>query len=96
MVTVEVVENPTSDGWLLHVTVTDGHSRSIHEVTVSRAAYERLADRTIRPSTLVHESFLFLLEHEPKESILRQFDLPVIGRYFPEYETEIRRRLARS
>ena len=39
-------------------------------------------------------SFQFLLEREPKESILKQFDLQVIGRYFPEYEREIQRRLA--
>jgi hypothetical protein len=36
---------------------------------------------------------VFLLEREPKESILGQFDLPVIGRYFPEYERDIRKRL---
>ncbi len=29
----------------------------------------------------------------PKESILSAFDLPVIGRYFPEYESTIRSRL---
>ena len=38
-----------------------------------------------------------VLEREPRESILRQFDLAAIARYFPEYEREIRRRLgARS
>ena len=26
-----------------------------------------------------------LLEREPKEAILRKFELPVIERYFPEY-----------
>ena len=41
------------------------------------------------PVDLVRRSFVFLLEREPKESILRSFDLPVIGRYFPDYEREI-------
>ena len=41
---------------------------------------------------LVRESFEFLLEREPQTSILREFDLEVIGRYFPEYPAEIRRR----
>jgi hypothetical protein len=27
-----------------------------------------------------------LLEREPKEAILRRFDVSVIGRYFPEFE----------
>ena len=35
----------------------------------------------------------FLLEREPKESILSRFDLPIISRYFPEYEEEIGERL---
>ena len=42
----------------------------------------------------MRKSFEFLLEREPKESILRQFDLPLIGRYFPEYEREIKKRLS--
>jgi hypothetical protein len=41
---------------------------------------------------LVDRSFRFLLAREPASSILRSFDLPVIGRYFPEYEAEVRRR----
>jgi hypothetical protein len=43
-------------------------------------------------SELVRESFVFLLEREPASSILPSFSLDVIGRYFPEYENEIRRR----
>ena len=38
-------------------------------------------------------AFDFLLTREPRESILRRFDLPVIGRYFPEWEAEVARRL---
>jgi len=42
----------------------------------------------------VRRSFEFLLEREPKESILTRFDLSLISRYFPEYEREIKRRLS--
>ena len=45
------------------------------------------------PERLIEVSFQFLLEREPKESILRRFALPVIEHYFPEYRTEIRTRL---
>ncbi len=41
----------------------------------------------------MRSSFGFLLEREPKESILGTFDLRVIGRYFPDYEREIARRM---
>ena len=51
------------------------------------------ARRASQPNSLVEESFAFLLEHEPREAILREFEIPVIGRYFPEYELEIRQRL---
>ena len=40
---------------------------------------------------MVRRSFEFLLEREPPESILRSFDLTVIGRYFPDYERVIHR-----
>ncbi len=45
------------------------------------------------PESLVRASFEFLLEREPKESILQAFDLPVIEQYFPEYGEQIRQRL---
>ncbi|HET7520901.1 MAG TPA: hypothetical protein VFK61_05095 [Candidatus Limnocylindria bacterium] len=37
------------------------------------------------PDRLVEESFRFLLEREPRESILRHFELSVISQYFPEW-----------
>lgn len=42
---------------------------------------------------VVRESFAFLLEREPATSILRRFSLDVISGYFPEYPTDMRRRL---
>jgi hypothetical protein len=42
---------------------------------------------------LVDESFRFLLEREPKESIMKRFEISVIERYFPEYPDEIRLRM---
>jgi hypothetical protein len=74
------------------VEVTDGGGVSRHEVTASAADVERLGGGTAA-ERLISASFAFLLEREPKESILSRFDLPVIGRYFPEYEKEIRSRL---
>jgi hypothetical protein len=41
---------------------------------------------------LVRRSFDFLLERESPSSILRTFDLPVIERYFPEYDRVIKKR----
>jgi hypothetical protein len=41
----------------------------------------------------VAASFRFLLDREPRQSILGRFDLAVISRYFPEYEATLPRYL---
>ena len=80
------------DGWTCGVTLTDADgSMSSHRVALSDADLERLAPGASDPHDLVERSFRFLLAHEPKESILRSFDLPVIGGYFPDFEATIRR-----
>jgi hypothetical protein len=58
---------------------------------VSEADLARLGAGYASPEELLRACFAFLLEREPKESILRSFDVDVIGRYFPEFEDEIRR-----
>ena len=72
------------------VTVTEGASSTTHVVTVDAAYARKLTGDKVSTAELVRRSFEFLLERESKESILRSFALPVIGRYFPEYEDEIR------
>jgi hypothetical protein len=70
-----------------------GTTRTTHRVTLREADRERLGGKDVSAEQLIEESFRFLLEREPNTSILRSFELPVIGRYFPEYEQEIRGRL---
>jgi hypothetical protein len=93
MANIEVQKTGHGDTYELQVTVKEGQDESHYHVTLRRADYERLSGGKVSPEALVTESFRFLLEREPKESILRSFDLTVIGRYFPEYEREIARRL---
>jgi hypothetical protein len=89
---IAVTATPDANGWIATVVITDPDgSSSRHEVTVTRAVLDRLARGAVDPVDLVRRSFAFLLEREPKESILRSFDLPVIGRYFPDYERAISR-----
>jgi hypothetical protein len=78
------------------VRVIEGKSETSHRVTLRPNDYERIASGKTDRVEVVRRSFEFLLEREPKESILPQFDLTLIGRYFPAYEREIRRRLAAS
>ena len=70
------------------VTVEDRGSSTTHVVTVWPSDVERYAPDAA-PEALIEASFVFLLERESKESILPRFELPVIERYFPEYQALI-------
>lgn len=79
-------------GFEYEVVVEEGGSRTSHKVRLGREYYDRLTEGRIAPDELVRKSFEFLLENEPKESILGSFDLYVIERYFPEYPGVIKKR----
>jgi hypothetical protein len=88
---IEVECSPVDNGWLACVTVSDHGASREFEVVVTSEELARYSPGSADPADLVRRSFEFLLAREPKESILRSFGLSVIGRYFPEYEREIRR-----
>lgn len=52
--------------------------------------HKSLTQDKINKEGLIKKSFEFLLEREPKESILPMFNLRVINDYFTEFEGEIR------
>lgn len=76
------------------VLVSNGAGESRHRVTTTPEVMERLASGR-GSEAVIEAAFRFLLDREPKESILPRFELAVIGRYFPEFEVELRRYLAR-
>jgi hypothetical protein len=88
MVRIDVHCAPAGDGHQCEVAVADGGSTTHHTVAVSTAELDRWG-RGRSAEALVEESFQFLLDREPKESILREFKLSVIARYFPGYERAI-------
>ena len=70
------------------VTVREGVSQTTHQVGVPEDLYQKLTQGKISKAECVRTAFRFLLDRESKESILSKFDLPVISRYFPEFERE--------
>ena len=76
------------------VQVHEGDTTTSHRVTVPGDLIDNLMLADVDPAVVVKESFAFLLEREPATSIMRQFSLWDIGRFFPEYPDELRRRLA--
>jgi len=90
-INVQITEK--DDSYEFRVTVREASGETRHRVTLKKSDYRDLVGGKASPEELVRESFRFLLEREPKESILGSFDLLVIGRYFPDYRTKIVERL---
>jgi hypothetical protein len=85
---IGVTVRDSGDGHVAEVTVK-GRETTSHRVRVSPAERERYGGDDV--ADLVKRSFEFLLAREPNTSILREFELSTIERYFPEYAREIRR-----
>lgn len=77
-------------GGHFRVEVMEESSSTTHDVAISPASIERF-DWHGTPEELIRKSFEFLLAREPKESILKEFEISAIGRYFPEYEETVRK-----
>ena len=90
MVRIEVHCTSAAAGHRCEVDVVERTSTTHHTVEVSTSELDRWG-RGRSPEQLVEESFRFLLDHEAKESILREFKLSVINQYFPDYERAITR-----
>jgi hypothetical protein len=75
------------------VKVTEGDVTTDHRVTVPPALVDDLGLGGAEPEAIVRESIAFLLEREPATSILPEFSLDEVGRYFPEFTSELPRRL---
>jgi hypothetical protein len=70
------------------VTIDEGSTSSMHVVTATEKQVSLLCE-DCDPEHVVEASIRFLLDREPKESIMNQFDLDVIARFFPDYGSKI-------
>lgn len=84
-------QTQTPNGWRFDVTVQESGDAIKYSVDVHKSYCEKLTGDAHDPGMLVTKSFKFLLAREPKESILRQFNLEDINRYFPDYEEFIKK-----
>ncbi len=95
---IDVACVETDRTWTCAVRVSDDRTTTEHEVTVDEIDLPDALDgaELADIERLVTATFEFLLEREPKESILRRFELPVVTRYFPDYPDRIAERLAQG
>jgi hypothetical protein len=68
------------------VVVHEQKGESRHSVTISADDAARYSGSGLDPALCVEAAMTFLLDREPKESILGAFDISVIRRYFPEFD----------
>jgi len=85
---IDVRQTNEGDPLQFTVNVREGPSETRHRVSMSKSTYEKLTQGKVSPDRCVQAAFEYLLEREPKESILRTFDITVISRYFPGFKTE--------
>ena len=91
---IEVIRTGNGEPLEFKVVVREPGSESRHRVTIDRATLERLTAGGYTPERWLEAAFRFLLDREPKESILGQFSVSVISRDFPEFERELPRYLS--
>jgi hypothetical protein len=93
---IEVRRTREGDPLEFEVVVREGKGETRHNVTMAQTTCNRLSAGKHTPEMCLEAAFRFLLDREPKESILRRFDVTVISRYFPEFERELPRYLAQG
>jgi hypothetical protein len=76
------------------VEVTEGNEVTGHKIRLSPGFLDDLLLTGVDQETIVRETFDFLLEREPATSILPEFSLEDVSRYFPEFPEELQRRLS--
>lgn len=74
--------------------ITEGHLTTSHRVIVPDGVLEELGIAAVDHERVVQETMRFLLEREPATSILPDFSLEDIPRYFPEFYEELRLRVS--
>ena len=104
--TIDVRRISGDEPMRFEVTVREGGGESRHRVTMTRQfcatlcggknsceAGSRCAEGCA--AQVIEAAFRFLLDREPKEAILGEFDITVIARYFAEFESALPEYLGR-
>jgi hypothetical protein len=90
MATVALTVREDSSGWIADVRIA-ASTTTTHRVRVTRDEHARFGRGDV--SELVRRSIEFLLAREENSSILREFSLSTIERYFPDYPKAIARKI---
>ena len=84
-ISIEVINSNT-----FKVTIS-AIKKTEHFVTVTQAFLNQFSKYNKNPESIVIHSFEFLLDREPNTSILKNFDIQDISKFFPEYIDNIKK-----
>lgn len=91
--TITIEALPESEQFLVVIT-TPENITSKHTVTMKEFYLNTLGLADCDREQVLRNAIEFLLEQEPAEEILPVFAVSDIARYFPEFSTDIRKRMA--
>ena len=91
MTTMRVVSMATDE---YGVEVEEGNEVTGHNVRLNPTFLDDLLLSGVDGEQIVRQTIDFLLEREPATSILPEFSLEDVSRYFPEFPEELQRRLS--
>lgn len=82
---IAVKQTREDPSYNFEVIVKENGTDTQHAVSMSKDYFNSL-DTERGPWEVIHETFLFLLDKEPKEAILKEFDITLVSHYFPEFK----------
>jgi hypothetical protein len=85
MISVESIDNNSFTVYVIRDSATK------HIVLLNDLFHQDVTNNKLTKTELITHSFEFLLKKESNQSILKKFNLEVIGQYFPEYIDEIKK-----
>ena len=85
---IKVKETETAMGWRFSVTILDTKGEQNYNVSMDKDFLLRVGSH-YDPTKLVQKSFEFLLEREPKERILPEFDISTLAHHYPGFTDDI-------
>ena len=86
---IKIIEDNAGDPLIFRVTITDDDGETHHRITMSNNTYNEIFNISCTPVQCIEAALRFLLDREPKEAMLSNFDITVIPGYFPEFRREI-------
>jgi hypothetical protein len=89
---IKIKPRETAMGFRFRVSLIENGFEKVYNVTMDKD-FLLLVGTHFDPVKIVKKTFEFLLEKEPKEKILEEFDINTVSHYYPEFIAELLKRM---